>query len=289
MPSSERTRTPASNPPRSMLFVSGEKVERYAKAMAAGADLVCIDLEDAVHPERKAQARVQVLGWLQSWVRTAHTPRVALRLNSLRTQEGLRDALALVEAGVQLDWLLLPKIEHAADVQMADAWFGGQVGGICALVETPLGIENALEIARAGGRMGALMLGGADLSAELGAQFAWEGLLPARGRLVNAARAAGVQAWDVPHVDVGNLEELASETRRVLALGYDCKTAIHPQQINAIHAAFAPTPAELEWAQLLVQAVPEGQFSGAFLYQGRMVDAPLVRKARRIVEIAHRN
>jgi len=301
MSSSERTRTPASNPPRSMLFVSGEKVERYAKAMAACADLVCIDLEDAVHPDRKAQARVQVLGWLQSWVRRLFRRSATRGVCAVRTQEGLRDALALVEAGVQLDWLLLPKIEHAADVQMADAWFGAQVGalvgaqvgaqvgGICALLETPLGIENALEIARAGGRMGALMLGGADLSAELGAQFAWDGLLPARGRLVNAARAAGVQAWDVPHVDVGNLEELASETRRVLALGYDCKTAIHPQQINTIHAAFAPTPAELEWAQLLVQAVPEGQFSGAFLYQGRMVDAPLVRKARRIVEIAHRN
>ena len=267
-----------------MLFVSGEKAERFPKAMAAGADLVCIDLEDAVHPDRKQEARANVLGWLTA--RPAGGPRIALRLNGLRTADGLRDVVALVDAGVQLDWLLLPKVEDPADVQCVAGWAGEQIGAIAALIETPLGIENARAIAGAGGKLGALMLGGADLSAELGAQFGWDGLLSARGRLVNAARAAGLQAWDVPHVDIKNLDELALETRRVLVLGFDCKTAIHPSQIEVIHAAFAPTPAELTWAELLVEAVPDGQFSGAFLYQGRMVDAPLVRKARRIVEIA---
>lgn len=275
-----------SNPPRSMLFVSGEKVERFAKAMAAGADLVCIDLEDAVHPQRKLEARNNVLGWLKLQPRTDTGPRVALRLNGLRTAEGLRDVVALVDSGVQLDWLLLPKVEDKADIQCIAGWAGAQIGAIAALIETPLGIENARSIGRAGGKLGALMLGGADLSAELGAQFGWEGLFSARGRLVNAARAAGVQAWDVPHVDIGNLSGLSEETRKVLALGFDCKTAIHPQQIQTIHAAFAPTPADLDWAKLLVQAVPDGEFSGAFLYQGRMVDAPLVRKARRIVELS---
>ena len=274
----------SSSPPRSMLFVSGEKAERFPKAMAAGADLVCIDLEDAVHPDRKQEARANVLGWLTA--RPAGGPRIALRLNGLRTADGLRDVVALVDAGVQLDWLLLPKVEDPADVLCVAGWAGVQSGAISALIETPLGIENARAIAGAGGKLGALMLGGADLSAELGAQFGWDGLLSARGRLVNAARAAGLQAWDVPHVDIKNLDELALETRRVLALGFDCKTAIHPSQIEVIHAAFAPTPAELAWAELLVEAVPDGQFSGAFLYQGRMVDAPLVRKARRIVEIA---
>jgi citrate lyase beta subunit len=269
-----------------MLFVSGEKVERFSKAMAAGADLVCIDLEDAVHPDRKGQARTQVLAWLKDRKLSDAGPRVAMRLNGLRTAEGLRDLLALVDSGVQLDWLLLPKVEDAADVQCVAAWVGTQIGAIAALLETPLAIEKSLSIGRAGAQLGALMLGGADLSAELGAQFGWDGLYSARGRLVNAARAAGVQAWDVPHVDIGNLAGLSEETRKVLALGFDCKTAIHPQQIQTIHAAFAPTEAELAWALLLVEAVPEGQFSGAFLYQGRMVDAPLVRKARRIVEIS---
>ena len=275
-----------SRQPRSMLFVSGEKVERFAKAMAAGADLVCIDLEDAVHPDRKAEARSQVLGWLKGASRPADGCGVALRLNGLRTLEGIRDVLALVESGVAVDWLLLPKTEHATDVQAIESWCGAQLGAITALVETPLGIENLASIARAGGKLGALMLGGADLSAELDAQFNWEGLLSARGRLVNAAKSAGLQAWDVPNVDLSSDEGLATETRKALALGFGCKTAIHPQQIKTIHAAFTPTQAEIEWATVLLQAVPEGQGSGAFLFQGKMVDAPLLKKARRIAELA---
>ena len=275
-----------SRQPRSMLFVSGEKVERFAKAMAAGADLVCIDLEDAVHPDRKAEARSQVLGWLKGASRPADACGVALRINGLRTLEGIRDVLALVESGVAVDWLLLPKTEHATDVQAIESWCGAQIGAITALVETPLGIENLASIARAGGKLGALMLGGADLSAELDAQFNWEGLLSARGRLVNAAKSAGLQAWDVPNVDLSSDEGLATETRKALALGFGCKTAIHPQQIKTIHAAFTPSPSEIEWATVLLQAVPEGQGSGAFLFQGKMVDAPLLKRARRIAELA---
>ena len=271
-------------PPRSMLFVSGERVERFPKAMAAGADLVCIDLEDAVHPERKAQARHEVLSWLQL---NAESRPVALRINPLRSAEGLLDIAALVASRVKVDWLLLPKLEGPADLQCVEGWAGAHFTSLCALMETPAGIENLPRIARAGGKLGALMLGGADLAAELGAQFGWDGLLYARGRLVNAARAQGLQTWDVPHVDLEDMEGLSVETRRVLGLGFDCKTAIHPKQIDRIHAAHAPTQAELEWARLLVEAVPEGQ-SGAFLHQGRLVDNPLVRKARRIVDNAAR-
>ena len=274
-----------SSPPRSMLFVSGERVERFAKAMAAGADLVCIDLEDAVHPERKTLARQEVLSWLAG--RAAGSRPVALRINPLRSREGLLDIAALVASDVRVDWLLLPKLEEPSDLQCAQAWAGEHFKSLCALMETPVGIENLPQIARAGGKLGALMLGGADLAAELGAQFGWDGLLYARGRLVNSARAEDLQTWDVPHVDLEDMDGLSVETRRVLGLGFDCKTAIHPKQIERIHAAHAPTPAELEWARLLVEAVPEGQ-SGAFLYQGRLVDNPLVRKARRIVDNAAR-
>lgn len=268
-----------------MLFVSGEKPERFPKAMAAGADLVCVDLEDAVHPDRKAQARSEVMAWLAS--RPADAP-VALRINPLRSKEGFQDLAALMASGVRVDWLLLPKVEDAGDIQCLQAWAGDRFEAVAALLETPLGIERLPSIARAGGALTALMLGGADLATELGAQFGWDGLLHARGRLVNSARAAGLQAWDVPHVDLGDPEGLGEETRRVLALGFDCKTAIHPQQLQPIHAAHAPTETELAWARLLVEAVPDGQESGAFLYQGRMVDAPLVRKARRIVANAAR-
>jgi citrate lyase beta subunit len=271
-----------------MLFVSGEKTERFAKAMAAGADLVCIDLEDAVHPARKAEARAQVLAWLHAHPPKAGEPKRALRVNGVRTLEGLRDLVALADSGVPLDVLLLPKTEAAADIQVLQATVGAQVGAIVALIETPLGIEQAADISRA--PLLALMLGGADLSAELDASFDQQGLLYARGRLVNAAKAAGLQAWDVPHINLADEAGLTAETRAVLALGFDCKTAIHPQQIATIHAAFRPTPAELDWARTLLAAVPAGNSDGinvgAFLFNGRMVDAPLLKRARRIAERA---
>jgi citrate lyase beta subunit len=288
--------------PRSMLFVSGERTERFAKAMAAGADLVCIDLEDAVHPARKAEARAQVLDWLKQQPASSPlpgAPRRAIRINGLRTLEGLRDLVALADSGLRLDALLLPKTEAAADVLAVQAVVGAQLGGIVALIETPQGIEDAASIAGAArGASGsaaplmALMLGGADLSAELGASFDATGLAYARGRLVNAAKAAGLQAWDVPRVALADDAGLAAETRAVLALGFDCKTAIHPQQIATIHAAFRPTPAELEWARALLAAVPAGREGGdginvgAFLFDGRMVDAPLLKKAHRIAQRA---
>jgi citrate lyase beta subunit len=292
--------------PRSMLFVSGEKTERFAKAMAAGADLVCIDLEDAVHPARKAEARTQVLGWLKEHSEASSAPgapRRALRINGLRTLEGLRDLVALAESGLRLDALLLPKTEAAADVLAVRGVVGAQLGGIVALLETAQGIEDAAAIARgsqsaSGSTSGsaapliALMLGGADLSAELGASFDQAGLAYARGRLVNAAKAAGLQAWDVPRIALADDAGLAAETRAVLGLGFDCKTAIHPQQIATIHAAFRPTPAELDWARALLAAVPAGHDGGdginvgAFLFDGRMVDAPLLKKAHRIAQRA---
>jgi len=281
--------TPASSRrPRSLLFVSGERVERFSKALAAGADLVCIDLEDAVHPARKHEARTAVLGWLKEHrpSRTGSGAEVALRLNGVRTTEGLRDLLALIDSGVELDWLLLPKVEDPADIQCVDAWIGDRAGSIAALIETARGVERAAAIAGAGGRLDALMLGGADLAVDLGAEFGWDGLLWARGRLVNAARAAGLQAWDVPHLEIAKAEELAVETRRVLALGFGCKSAIHPQQVATIHAAFAPTAAETAWAEALMSAVPDVEGVGAFMFDGRMVDAPVLRKARRIVELS---
>lgn len=270
--------------PRSMLFVSGEKPDRLAKALASAADLVCIDLEDAVHPDRKAQARHEVLAWLQQHPAAPGEPRRALRINGLRTLDGLRDLLAVAEAAPALDVLILPKTEAAADVHALQALLPPSVQALVALLETPLAIEQAHAIAGAGGRLGALMLGGADLTADLGARLDWDGVIGARSRLVNAAKAGGLQAWDVPYLDVADAAGLETETRRVIGLGFDCKTAIHPQQLAPIHQAFRPSATDLAWATELLAALPPGGASGAFLFQGRMVDAPVLRRARRIVE-----
>lgn len=282
--------------PRSMLFVSGEKPERFEKALAAGADMVCIDLEDAVHPARKNDARAAVFAFAAQRAANPATvtgPRLAVRLNGLRTREGLADVAALIASGAHVDALLLPKLEFAEDLVMCHAWAADTFDGLIALVETPLGIEQAAAIASAVHRgapsLSALMLGGADLAAELGADFGWDALLAARGRLVNAARSAGLAAWDVPHLDLDDLPALAAETEAVVRMGFGCKTAIHPRQIDTIHAAFAPRPAELQWALALLEAHAAREASaeraGAFMFGGKMVDAPVLRKAQRIAAL----
>lgn len=273
---------------RSMLFVSGEKPERFPKAMAAGADLVCIDLEDAVAAENKALARKAVLEFAAQL--SSSGSALAIRINGLKTQEGLKDVLALMESQVHVNAVLLPKVESAQEIQLFHAWAGGCSDHLVALIESPLGIERAASIASARSSaptLSALMLGGADLSAELGAEFAWEPLLWSRSRLVQAARMAGLQAWDVPHIDVRDLDALADETRRSATLGFDCKTAIHPTQIPVIHAALAPDAEQARWAIALLDAFTHrSQSASAFMFEGRMVDAPVLAKARQIVQRA---
>lgn len=278
-----------SHPPRSLLFVSGERPDRFDKAMAAGADAVCIDLEDAVHPDRKDAARAAAIAYALQQGRTA-TARLALRVNPVRSLAGLQDVLAMAQAGVSFDLLLLPKVESAQELAMLHDWLPGAFGSLVALLETPMGVEHAAAIAAAvhGGapRLTALMLGGADLSMELGAHFDWDGLFYARGRLLNAARSHGLQAWDVPFIDVADNAGLEQETRRVIGLGFDCKAAIHPSQVAPMHAVFRAAPADVAWARGVLAAAADGG-NGAFLYQGKLVDAPLIKRAERIVQRAN--
>ncbi|MEO7940168.1 MAG: CoA ester lyase [Burkholderiaceae bacterium] len=276
-------------PPRTLLFVSAERPDRFEKAMAAGADVVCIDLEDAVHPEHKDSARTATMRYLHERAPTSGAgARLAIRVNAARTQTGLRDVLALADAGVRVDILLLPKTESPQELVAMHDWLPDTFSELVALIETPLGMEQANAIAAAvrhgAPRLSALMLGGADLSMELGARFDWDGLFSARGRLVNAARAWGLQAWDVPFIDVKDVAGLEEETRRVLGLGFDCKAAIHPTQVGPMHGVFLPAETEVQWARG-VQSAAAGN-NGAFLFEGKLVDAPLLRRAERILQRA---
>jgi len=275
--------------PRSLLFVSGEKAERFPKAVAAGADVVCVDLEDAVAPAARATARAGALAWLAAQPATDRRTALALRINGVRTLDGLADVQALAAFPGALDWLLLPKVEAGAEIECVRAWLGSRDVRLVALLESPRGIERAADIGAAlagacGADRAALMLGGADLSAELGVPLSAAGLAYARGRLVNAARAAGVQAWDVPCLAVDDADALRAETRAVQAIGFTCKTAIHPRQVDVIHEAFTPDAEEARWARELLAVGPEA--GGAWIFRGRMVDAAVLRRARRVIELA---
>jgi len=281
--------------PRSMLFVSGERADRFDKAMATGADLVCIDLEDAVAAARKADARQAALAYALERRRISTAgPALAIRINGLSTLEGLRDIQALAGSGADIDVLLLPKVESPQELQWVHRWLPTEFRALVVLIETPLGIEQAHTIGSAvrdgAPRLTALMLGGADLSMELGARFEWDSLAGARARLVNAAKACALQAWDVPFIHVADTQGLQDETRRAIAMGFDCKSAIHPTQVAPIHEAVAPRPDEITWAQGVIDGLDAHQRrtggAGAFLHEGKMVDAPLIRRAQQVLQRA---
>lgn len=279
---------------RSLLFVPGNRPERFAKAAAGGADGIIIDLEDAVGPPDKDAARAEV----STWLRTRHAvlkPGVlaCVRINSVFTEFGLKDLLALVDsarAGHAPDVVLLPKVESAVEVQLVARQLRAAHASpplLMALIESGAGLEAAVEIARAAPTVGALAFGGADLAADLRAMLAWEPMLAHRARLVQAASMAGIGAIDVPWLDIADEAGLAAEAARVRAMGFTGKLAIHPRQVEALNTAFTPTAEEVEHARGVLAAF-EAAAGGVCTYRGKMIDEPVVAGARRTLARAER-
>lgn len=269
---------------RCLLFVPGNRPERFDKAVASGADAVVIDLEDAVAPDQRAAARLHVMEYLAR----PRVPGVALgvRVSGLSSADGLRDLLALADSGATPDFVMLAKVGDAAEIRLAASLTDAAIG-LLALVESPGGLANVEQIAMASPRLDGVMFGGGDFAAEARTEFEWEPLLYARQRLAMAAAAAGVDAIDVPFLGIGDTQGLAAETRRVLSLGYTCKAAIHPAQVAAIQACFGADPAAVAHARSVVAAAA-AHGEGAFSFEGRMVDRPVVLAMQRVVALAAR-
>lgn len=264
---------------RSLLFVPGARPERFAKAEGTTADLVCIDLEDATPPPERPAARRAVIEHLAS-LPAGH--RTGVRVSRLAAADGLRDVLALADAGAAPAFLMLAKADSAEALRLLAGHLNGTP--LIALIESPRGVAAAREIAAAHPQVQALMLGGVDLSAELGARFGWEALLHARSALVHAAAEAGIVCIDVPWLDVADETGLLAETQRVAALGFSAKSCIHPQQVAAVHRALAPAETEIEQARRIVAAAgTAGLDAPAVLLDGRLIDRPVVLAAMRLL------
>jgi citrate lyase beta subunit len=259
------------------LFVPADRPERFSKAVASGADIVLLDLEDAVAPGRKDAARRYVVealaAGLQAWV----------RINSPRSDAGLRDVAAL--ANVPAAGVMIAKTASAADVAAVRSSLGDAAaarGPLCdaaliALIESIDGLRNIDAIAEG---VEALAFGGYDLCAELGARPVPEVLAPLRSRVVLAARAAGIAAIDTPFIALDDEAGLADDARRAVDFGFDGKLAIHPKHVAAIKKAFTPDPVEVDRARAILAAAHNG---GVAVVDGTMVDAPLVRAAERVI------
>jgi citrate lyase subunit beta/citryl-CoA lyase len=266
------------------MFTPGDRPEMLRKAPEAGADVIVFDLEDAVAPDRKAEAR-EAVGSVLADPDFEPESEVCVRVNP-RFEEDL----AILERA-RPDALMLPKVAGAEDVEGLDRLVRERGGSlpVFALVESARGVLEAPAIADAEAT-DALVFGAEDLAADVGATRTPEGteVLYARQRVVIAAGAAGVDAIDTVYTDIEDREGLAGETRFAAGLGYDGKMAIHPAQVDPINAAFTPDPEAVEWARRVLEAreVADGEDRGVFRVDGEMIDAPLIARAERIVERA---
>jgi citrate lyase subunit beta / citryl-CoA lyase len=277
-------------PRRSVLFMPGSNPRALEKARALHADGLIFDLEDAVAPEAKETARTNVAAALTGG---GYAPReLILRVNPLDTVWGHADLAAA--ATLQIDAVLLPKIDNPERVRIAidllDSLGAPPEREVWCMIETPLGVLAAAEIAGASPRIGALVLGTSDLAKDLHAQPTRDRLplLTALGLVLLAARAHGRAILDGVHLDLADVEGFAASCRQGRDLGFDGKTLIHPDQIAPANEAFAPSEEEVARARRLIAAYAEAEAAGkgAVRFEGRLVEALHLEEAQRIIALA---
>ena len=274
---------------RSLLFTPADRPDRFPHGPTSGADGAILDLEDGVGLPSKQKAREAVLALFQAPPSAPADFIWAVRLNHITTEDGLKDLLAFRAAARRPKVVMLPKTESVVEVEIAVRHLKVEAGDgpqIVALIESGRGL-GAAEAIGAHPSVKAIAFGGADLAADLHATLAWEPMLFARSRIVQAAAAAAVAAFDVPFLDIHDMTGLSKETEMVKALGYSCKLAIHPAQIAPINAVFTPDSKELASAERIVEAFKQAR-GGACQVDGRMIDVPVVKAAQRTVALAER-
>ncbi|BBY03823.1 HpcH/HpaI aldolase/citrate lyase family protein [Mycobacterium seoulense] len=264
-----------------MLMTSAVHPRRYRAALKSGADVCTLDLEDAVPPAQREAAR-RVASRLFDTKSTGCVR--ALRINSLRTADGLHDILALFYGAIRPDALLVPKVNCAHDLLILEDMLGDQLADVAflATIETAAGLSAVDEIANATPRVRALVFGAADFAADLSISMEWEPLLYARSRIVTAAAAAGIPAIDAPTFDLSDDLALKIDVNRSRELGFGGKAAVHPRQVPVINDGFTPLPAEVERARRVIEMARERSGEIGVL-DGQMVGPPMVAAARRLL------
>jgi (S)-citramalyl-CoA lyase len=267
---------------KSWLFTPATKSDRFARAAEVHADALIIDLEDSVAPSAKKEARETALRYLAA-ISPGHLP-VALRVNSPDTRYGLDDLQALASSSADPDFLLLPKCASSAVIELVGNLLreAGKKAQILALIESAKAVGALDEIVASDARPAALVFGAADMAADLGADTAWEPLLWARSRIVQAAACAGIAALDSPYFDITDAAVLAQETKASASLGFHGKCAIHPTQVAIINAALSPSDQQIAKAQEILVV----NRKGVGTVDHRMVDEAVARKAKLVLERA---
>jgi len=280
----------STRPRRSILYMPGSNARALEKGRTLAADGLILDLEDAVAPDTKTTARDQIASAIREGG-YGHRELI-VRTNGLDSEWGHDDLVAMATVGA--DAILLPKVENADMIAEAIAILN-EAGGpkdlaIWCMMETPLGMLHAEEIAFASPRVGGFVMGTSDLAKDLKAQHTPDRVpfITSLGLCVLAARAAGIVILDGVHLDLGDDEGFAAACQQGIELGFDGKTLIHPKTIAAANDAFSPTEEEVTWARRIIdahaQAAKEGQ--GVVLVEGRLIENLHVESAKGLVAMA---
>lgn len=278
----------ALRPRRSFIFSPGLNPAMFPKALASGADIVCVELEDGVAPKDKVEARKLGLGLFASSQANDGVERI-VRINCLRTAVGLADVTAVIESDTPPPALMLPKVMTPDEVVWLDDLLTerGHATRLHVIIETNAALEAAYAIAQSSRRIDALFFGGVDMAAELRCKNAWEPLLYARSRVVHAAASAGIDAIDVPYLDLNDLDGMKREAELAAELGFSGKGSIHPKQISTLNDVFSPDAEAIAHAERILKAFAEAD-TGLVVVDGKLIERPVLREMTRLLAIAER-
>lgn len=275
-------------PRRSFIFSPGLQPNLFPKALASGTDIVCVELEDGIAPKDKTEARAKALAIFSQPQANDGIERI-VRVNCLRTAFGLADLQAILDSATPPPAIMLPKVMTPDEIVWVDDLLceRGHETRLHIIIETNLGLEAAVEIASASQRIDALFFGGVDMAAELRCKNNFQSLLYARSRVVHAAASAGVDAIDVPYLDLEDPDGMRAEAELVRDLGFSGKGSIHPKQIPILNEVFTPTEHEIAHAERVLKTFAEAD-TGLVVIDGKLIEKPVLREMQRIVSIAHR-
>ena len=273
---------------RSFIFAPGLRPELYPKALACGADIVCVELEDGVAPHDKDEAREKTMALFAEPQADDGVERI-VRINCVRSAVGLADVQAILATDTPPPALMLPKVVSPDEIVWLDDLLTerGHDTRLHIIIEMNAGLEAVFDIARASSRIDALFFGGVDMSADLRCKNTWEPLLYARSRVVHAAASVGIDAIDVPYLDLDDLEGMKAQAQLAKDLGFSGKGAVHPKQISALNEVFTPSPEEVAKAQKILAAFEEAN-TGLVVVDGKLIEKPVVREMQRIASVGKR-
>ena len=273
---------------RSFIFTPGLKPEMFPKAIASGADMVCIELEDGIAIKDKNEARKNTIEALET-LEVKSGGELVVRVNCQRTKFGLLDLEAFISAKTKVKAIMLPKVKTPDEIAFIDDLLTdcGLDTDLHVIMETNEALESIYEIANASKRIVALYFGGVDMAAELRVPNEYKNLIYARSKLVHAGASVGVDVIDVPYLDLDDMDGMKKEAELVRDLGFTGKGSIHPKQINMLNEIFTPSKEEIVKAKRIVDQFNASN-TGLVVIDGKLIEKPVLREMQRKILIAHK-